>query len=154
MRFVADLPDYLGRGGPYLHDFTVREEAGRVRVELALTMVQAGLTVEEGVPVRPEVLADGLRAATFRYRALDGEGGVGEWQDAWETHEQLAAAGGGGAGERRRRGVAAAGGGIAAGLQRRRRIGRVRWHRVLTRPARPRRPARACAARRCCWCCG
>ena len=23
MRFVADLPDYLGRGGPYLHDFTI-----------------------------------------------------------------------------------------------------------------------------------
>ena len=26
MRFVADLPDYLGRGGPYLHDFDRRSD--------------------------------------------------------------------------------------------------------------------------------
>ena len=89
MRFVADLPDYLGRGGPYLHDFTIEDDGEHVRVVLSLSMVQAGLTVEEDTPVRPEVLVEGLQSASFRYRALDGEGGVGPWQDEWETHEQL-----------------------------------------------------------------
>ncbi|MFP7722516.1 prepilin-type N-terminal cleavage/methylation domain-containing protein [Lysobacter sp. A3-1-A15] len=89
MRFVADLPDYLGRGGPYLHEFTVQDDGDRVRVVLSLSMVQAGVTVEEDAPVRPEVLVEGLRSATFRFRALDGEGGIGPWQDDWETPEQL-----------------------------------------------------------------
>ena len=89
MRFVADLPDYLGRGGPYLHDFAIEDDGEHVRVVLSLSMVQAGLTVEEDTPVRPEVLVEGLQSASFRYRALDGEGGVGPWQDEWETHEQL-----------------------------------------------------------------
>lgn len=89
MRFVADLPDYLGRGGPYLHDFTIEDDGEHVRVVLSLSMVQAGLTVEEDGPVRPEVLVEGLQSASFRYRALDGEGGIGPWQDEWEMHEQL-----------------------------------------------------------------
>ena len=25
MQFVADLPDYLGRGGPHLHDLQLRD---------------------------------------------------------------------------------------------------------------------------------
>ena len=89
MRFVADLPDYLGRGGPYLHDFTIEDDGEHVRVVLSLSMVQAGLTVEEDTPVRPEVLVEGLQSASFRSPALDGQGGVGPWQDEWETHEQL-----------------------------------------------------------------
>ena len=89
LRFVADLPDYLGRGGPYLHDFTIEDDGEHVRMVLSLSMVQAGLTVEEDTPVRPEVLVEGLQSASFRYRALDGEGRIGPWQDAWEMPEQL-----------------------------------------------------------------
>ena len=42
MRFVADLPDYLGRGGPYLHDLQIERDGDGVRLTLALTMVLAG----------------------------------------------------------------------------------------------------------------
>jgi general secretion pathway protein J len=87
MRFVADLPDYLGRGGPYLHDFVI--EDGGSRITLALNMVQAGKTIEEDVQRPPEVLVEGLESARFRYRSFMPDGTLGEWQDEWETGEQL-----------------------------------------------------------------
>ncbi|GAB3098340.1 prepilin-type N-terminal cleavage/methylation domain-containing protein [Lysobacter terrae] len=87
MRFVADLPDYLGRGGPYLHDFTIDE--GGERITLALNMVLAGQTIEEEQPRPPEVLVEGLKSARFRYRSYAPEGGMGEWQEQWQNGEQL-----------------------------------------------------------------
>lgn len=89
MRFVADLPDYLGRGGPYLHDLTVEDAGDGVRLMLSLDMVLAGETIEERPERPPEVLTDGLREARFRYRTLDEGGRMGDWQDRWEASEQL-----------------------------------------------------------------
>jgi type II secretory pathway component PulJ len=59
MSFVADLPDYLGRGGPYLHELAIEDDG---RLTLALTMVLAGVTVEEPEPRPPEMLAEGLKS--------------------------------------------------------------------------------------------
>lgn len=87
MRFVADLPDYLGRGGPYLHDFAI--EDGGERITLALNMVLAGEVVEENEQRGPEVLAEGLESARFRYRSYGPDGRLGEWLDEWKTAEQL-----------------------------------------------------------------
>jgi len=89
MRFVADIPDYLGRGGPYLHDFRIVDAGDGARVTLALSMVQAGKTVEERDPRPPEMLVDGLREVRFRYRALDEDGRLGDWLDEWKATEQL-----------------------------------------------------------------
>ncbi|SEK45415.1 general secretion pathway protein J [Pseudoxanthomonas sp. GM95] len=89
MRFVADIPDYLGRGGPYLHDVEVVEDGTRLQVGLA--MVQSGQTIVEPGPARPpELLADHLKSVRFRYRGLlpDG-GGLGDWQDGWSQVETL-----------------------------------------------------------------
>ena len=87
MRFVADLPDYLGRGGPYLHDFAVVD--GGTRLLVSFTQVQSGQLVQETTPRGPEALAQGLRAVRFRYRGLDDEGKLGEWQDQWNAVENL-----------------------------------------------------------------
>lgn len=89
IRFVADLPDYLGRGGPYLHDFTIEGDSADTRIALNLGMVLAGQVVEESPPRPPEILVDGLQSARFRYRSLAPEGGLGEWLDRWENAEQL-----------------------------------------------------------------
>jgi general secretion pathway protein J len=89
MRFVADLPDYLGRGGPYLHDLTIEGDGDNTRISIALSMVLAGQTIEEPQPRPPELLVEGLREARFRYRALDEEGRLGDWQDKWEVSERL-----------------------------------------------------------------
>lgn len=85
MRFVSDLPDYLGRGGPYLHDLSVAE--GRLLV--SFTLVQGGQAIEEAQPRPPEPLARGLRAVRFHYRGIDPEGGLGGWQERWATTDVL-----------------------------------------------------------------
>ena len=83
MRFVADLPDYLGRGGPHLHVL----EAGGGALTVAFQMVQAGNALP---PARaPEPLASELRAAAFSYRGLAADGNPGDWQSRWETPEAL-----------------------------------------------------------------
>jgi general secretion pathway protein J len=87
MRFVADLPDYLGRGGPYLHDLVAADGGSQLLASFA--MVQAGQAVREAQPRPPEVLADNLRAVRFRYRGMDQEGKLGEWQDRWTAAESL-----------------------------------------------------------------
>src|SRR5690606_30578021 len=89
MRFVADLPDYLGRGGPYLHDFRIEDDGDGVRMDLVLELVLAGETIEDPDPRPPEPLVDGLESARFRYRGPDPDGGLGDWQDDWTTPEQL-----------------------------------------------------------------
>lgn len=89
IRFVADLPDYLGRGGPYLHDFTIEGDGDEARILLDLRMVLGGQAIEENPPRAPEVLVEGLRSARFRYRTFDAEGRLGEWQERWENGEQL-----------------------------------------------------------------
>ena len=90
IRFVADLPDYLGRGGPYLHDLSVAEaSSGKARLQIAFAQVQNSTQVAETAPRPPEVLADGLSGVQFRYRALDATGQLGEWQDKWTDPGRL-----------------------------------------------------------------
>ena len=81
MRFVADLPDYLGYGGPYLHD-VVADETGQLRVAFAVAQPEASL---EDV----DLAARGLRVVRFHYRGLDADNRLGPWQDRWETSEML-----------------------------------------------------------------
>ncbi len=89
MRFVADLPDYLGRGGPYLHDIVVTGDPGRVRLQVAFTQVQNTFQITEASPRKPEPLADRLADVQFRYRALDAQGALGDWQDRWTQVDRL-----------------------------------------------------------------
>ncbi|MCJ0825657.1 prepilin-type N-terminal cleavage/methylation domain-containing protein [Luteimonas sp. 50] len=90
MRFVADLPDYLGHGGPYLHEFAVERDGGdTLRLTVALSVVQGGEVVQEREPRAPELLAEGLRAVRFRYRAMDADNRLGQWQEQWRTPEAL-----------------------------------------------------------------
>ncbi|MCW4454247.1 type II secretion system protein J [Flavobacterium sp. MXW15] len=90
MRFVADVPDYLGRGGPYLHDLAVVGAPGALRLELSLTLVQDGEQIAEQPPRPPEALADGLQSVRIRYRGVEPQTGtLGDWQEQWEAHERL-----------------------------------------------------------------
>jgi general secretion pathway protein J len=90
MRFVADLPDYLGRGGPYLHDLSVADAGpGRERLQIVFAQVQNATQVAETAPRPPEILADGLSSVQFRYRALDATGAMGDWQDKWTDPGRL-----------------------------------------------------------------
>ena len=90
MRFVADLPDYLGRGGPHLHAFGVgRGDEGGLDLLVDFRMVQAGKVVPGSAARPPEPLAEGLRMVRFAYRGLAGDGEVGPWEAAWEDPAKL-----------------------------------------------------------------
>jgi general secretion pathway protein J len=89
MRFVADLPDYLGRGGPHLHDVAIVDDGDGARLVVSLSMVLAGEVVQERDPRAPEPLVPDLKDARFRYRGLDDQNALGEWTDRWETADRL-----------------------------------------------------------------
>lgn len=90
MLFVSELPGYLGRGGPYVHELQGRGRGDTQALELGLTLVQNGERIAEIPPRPPEVLADGLREVSFRYRGVDVRTGqLGEWQDRWDDTRRL-----------------------------------------------------------------
>ena len=90
MRFVADLPDYLGRGGPYLHDISVvGDERDHIGLQVVFAQVQNAAAIAESSPRKPETLADGLASVQFRYRALDATGKLGDWQERWIDSDRL-----------------------------------------------------------------
>jgi general secretion pathway protein J len=88
--FVADLPAYLGRGGPHLHEIrAVDDGKGGLRLQVAFSTVLANQTIEERNPRPPERLVDGLREVEFSYRALDAQNRLGEWQDRWQQIDRM-----------------------------------------------------------------
>jgi general secretion pathway protein J len=90
MLFVSELPGYLGRGGPYVHELQVQGSGEAKTLELGLTLVQNGERIAETPPRPPERLADALRDVRFRYRGVDPRSGqLGEWQEHWEDSRRL-----------------------------------------------------------------
>lgn len=87
MRFVADLPGYLGYGGAYMHDLHVQREDGQLRLLAGLAVVLGGQAQTEASPRAPEVLVEHLREVRFRYRGVDSNGVLEDWQEQW-THPQ------------------------------------------------------------------
>ena len=91
MRFVADLPDYLGRGGPPLHALGVARDGDGFALQVDFRMVLAGETIEGSRARPPEPLADGLRSVEFAYRGPGKDGKPAPWLYEWEQPEALPA---------------------------------------------------------------
>lgn len=89
MRFVADLPDYLGRGGPHLHELSIDGRDSQQSLQVDFSMVVAGETVATQNPRPPEPLADGLRSVQFAYRTNAQDGKLGAWQPQWDYPQSL-----------------------------------------------------------------
>jgi len=87
MRFVADLPDYLGRGGPYLHEFTTRHADGKEALLVDFRMIQGDELLEATRP--PEPLTQDLADVEFAYRAIDVTGETGPWLSHWTVVDAL-----------------------------------------------------------------
>ena len=89
MRFVSDLPPYLGHGGPALHDIAAVRDRDGLRLEVSFATVLAGQTWRDDPPRPPEPLADGLASVRFSYRGVDAQGALGGWLDEWPEPERL-----------------------------------------------------------------
>lgn len=89
MRFVADLPDYLGRGGPHLHELSIDGRESGQALQVDFRMVVAGQTLSTPNQRPPEPLADGLRSLQFAYRTNTQDGKLGIWQPQWDYPESL-----------------------------------------------------------------
>ncbi len=85
LRFVADLPDYLGRGGPHLHDIAFKDAA----LQVDFRMVISGEQVRERMVRPPEPLAEGLHSVEFAYRTLGKDSEPGEWKSTWTQVQAL-----------------------------------------------------------------
>ncbi|TWI05055.1 general secretion pathway protein J [Luteimonas cucumeris] len=86
IRFVADIPDYLGRGGPYLHDIAVNDGDG---LAITFAMIQGGQLVQERSPRAPEPLVRDLQSLRLRYRGVNDDGSLSDWLDEWNTADRL-----------------------------------------------------------------
>lgn len=89
MSFVADLPDYLGRGGPHLHELAIDGYGDTQALQVDFRMVMAGETLTDPAARPPEPLLEGLRSLRFAYRTLDADGAPAPWQARWEHPEAL-----------------------------------------------------------------
>lgn len=82
LRFVAPMPGYLSRGGPYLQTFRLvpGREGLRLEFEHQLLTPEGPIEAER----EPEVLMDGIAEAAFALRTLDPQGEPGDWESRWE----------------------------------------------------------------------
>lgn len=89
MRFIADLPDYLGHGGAYLHDIVAEPGQGGIALHAWLAIVLGGEAAFDETVRPPELLTHGLREARFRYRGLEDDGSLGQWSEHWQNGQLL-----------------------------------------------------------------
>ncbi len=86
MRFVAPMPGYLSKGGPYVQ--TLRFVGGRGGgKQLVFTdFMLNGFDLENEKPsdAEPAVLLDQIQDGKFEYRTLDDNGDLTGWLDQWD----------------------------------------------------------------------
>lgn len=74
--YVAPMPSYLSKGGPYVQRLSV--ERGELRFHHRMLLSEED---DEGEPV---ILLDRIRRGHFEFRGIDDEGKLGDWTDEWE----------------------------------------------------------------------
>lgn len=87
LEFVALMPGYLARGGPYLQ--TLELVPGGSGQQLLFThqmLTPDGAAKEEREPV---VLLEGIAEGSFQVRSIDEKSQPGPWQPKWDASAQL-----------------------------------------------------------------
>jgi len=88
VRFVAPMPGYLSRGGPYVQ--TLELVRGRDGLQLVFTdTILNGYDAQKlsKSDLEPIVLLDRIAAGRFSYRTLDDNGEVTDWSSDWSKPE-------------------------------------------------------------------
>ncbi len=87
LRFVAPMPGYLSRGGPYLQTFRLVPGAGGLRLEFEHQLLTPEGPIE--AEREPEVLLEGIAEGAFALRTLEQQGEPGGWKGQWERPEEI-----------------------------------------------------------------
>ncbi len=85
MRFVAPMPGYLSKGGPYVQTLELANVRGGKELVFTHAMLNGfDLRQLREADVEPVMLVDRIRGGRFEYRGFDEEGKLGDWRDDWE----------------------------------------------------------------------
>lgn len=90
VRFVAPMPGYMSRGGPYVLTLQVvpgGKDGSRLQLAFAMLVDEKPLEADTRRP--PEALLDGIAQARFEYRGLAQDGTAGTWRSEWTRVAQL-----------------------------------------------------------------
>jgi len=87
LEFVATMPGYLSRGGPYLQtlELVPGSNGRRLMFQHQLLTTDGPLDAER----EPVLLLDGIAEGGFEVRNLDEQSRPGEWQPEWAVSGQL-----------------------------------------------------------------
>ena len=85
VRFVAPMPGYISRGGPYVQ--TLRLDHDRLEFAYAMLVDSKPLADDEKLP--PELLLEGIVDAHFQYRSLGPDGRIAGWTDSWHRAGEM-----------------------------------------------------------------
>ena len=85
MRFVAPMPGYLSKGGPYVQTLQlVGGRGGGKQLVFTDAMLNGFDLAEAKSPTEPAVLLDQIQDGKFEYRTLDDQGELTDWSSDWE----------------------------------------------------------------------
>jgi len=85
MRFVAPMPGYLSRGGPYVQTLSLEHGNDGMRLVFNGAMLNGFDYREQKNGERdPVVLIEHIREGRFSYRALDDQGQLAPWSTRWD----------------------------------------------------------------------
>jgi general secretion pathway protein J len=87
LRFVAPMPGYLSRGGPYLQTFRLAPGRNGLQLEFEHQLLTPEGPIE--AEREPEVLLDGIAEGAFALRTLDAQGEPGGWSGRWDEPENI-----------------------------------------------------------------
>ena len=87
LEYVASMPGYLSRGGPYLQtlELVPGEKGQRLVFQHQLISTDGPLKAER----EPLVLLDGIADARFEIRNIDTNGQAQAWESRWDVSAQL-----------------------------------------------------------------
>ena len=87
IEFVAVMPGYLSRGGPYLQTLEfVRGDTGQ---QLRFTHQLLTTDGAQKAEAEPVVLLDDIAEGSFQIRTLDAQARPAAWQSTWDVPSQL-----------------------------------------------------------------
>ena len=82
MRFVAPMPGYLSRGGPYVQTLELTRGNGGLQLVFTDAMLN-GYEAQNPKTDEPVVILDRIRSGQFQYRTLDDQGQLTDWFSEW-----------------------------------------------------------------------